>query len=580
MENILPNELQVLLSVIVGLGITLVALLFSKKLGTTVEIILLIAFIAYFFIVYPFGEAMMLMSYTVCSYGIFGVKLDRGKREKRIELKEKLKETVSVELTQTRDSKRIVVDFTLTFFVIIGAVLFYLFAPEMYAVLKFLIVLMIIGVLAQVVERIGNFYSSRLYWLPDEERFVILSFLQSREFPIEDLKEINQESAPDLLRLHPLFTILSANQDYTSSFKPVLRLAFPGENIYMTPNEVEIWHSTFKAYVAEETESEVIKVLPLWHPKVLKRLFWKGYFAITVKGISAYTGLLFLLIWLEVPPFVITGFVLFWWVFNLYISDRVLIAAMDAVEITEGEVFERAQMIFQKAGIPHVKFFLIDSPIHNGLATGMNIGRGTVMVTKATLQLSIEAVEAIVAHEAIHIKKRDVLMHQVARLAFIGSVVGAVYLFYDQIVVFADNMWIIFPFFYCLMFVFPMYLSFVAQWAEVRADHLGAGLVVGGRAQMKNGLRELGEALDNTLAKTVEYSAVKEDTSKKIRMRNVERNIWFIRFIEFQLQAHPPLYWRIHMLSSPLSWKGARRQWMVGRLKESLPDFGRVKKRA
>src|SRR5690554_5105160 len=105
MEHILPNELQVLLSIIVGLGITLVALLFPKKLGTAVEIILLIAFIGYFFIVYPFGDAMMLMSYTVFSYGIFGVKLDREKREKRIELNAKLKETFSVELIQTRDSK-------------------------------------------------------------------------------------------------------------------------------------------------------------------------------------------------------------------------------------------------------------------------------------------------------------------------------------------------------------------------------------------------------------------------------------------------------------------------------------------
>ena len=165
---------------------------------------------------------------------------------------------------------------------------------------------------------------------------------------------------------------------------------------------------------------------------------------------------------------------------------------------------------------------------------------------------------------------------QVARLAFIGSVVGAVYLFFDQIAAYADNMWIILPFFYCLMFAFPLYLSFVAQWAEVRADYLGAELVAGGRAQMKNGLQELGEALDNTATKTVEYGAVKEDTSKKVLMRNTDRNIWFIRFIEFQLLAHPPLYWRIHMLSAQMSWKEARRKWMVGRPKESLPDLRKV----
>lgn len=515
----------------------------------------------------------MLMSYITLSYGIFSMKIDREQRAKRIELKEKLKLAVFVEFMQTRDYKRIVADFALTMFVVFGAALFYLFAPETYVVLKFIIVIMLIGILGQVIERVGNFYATKVYWLPEEERLVILSSIQSREFPIEDLEEIRRESAPDLLKLHPLFTLLSANQDYTKSFQPVLKLSFPGEHIYVTPKEPQKWHDVFSGYIADENEKEVTKVLPLWHPKVLKRLFWKGYFAITVKGVSAYTGLLLILIQLEVSPFIMVSFILLWWVFNVYVSDRVLVAAMDAVEIKEGEVFQRAQSIFRRAGIPNVKLFSVDSPIHNGLAMGMNIGRGTVMVTKATLQLSIEAVEAIVAHEAIHIKKRDVLMNQVARLAFFGVVAGGVYLFYDQIVRLADNPWVILPFVYCLMWAFPIYLSFVAQWAEVRADHLGAELVAGGRRQMKKGLCELGEALDSTQAKTTAYSAVRNDTSRGDKMRSLDRSGWFIRLIEFQFLAHPPLYWRIHMLAFPLSWKGARRTWMVGRLKESLPDF-------
>lgn len=572
----MPNELLILGCILIGLSITLVSYFLTKKIGTVIEMILLIAFIAYFFITHPFWKAMMLMSYITLSYGIFSLKIDREKRAKRRELKARLKESAFVELIQTRDHKRIVADFTLTLFVVIGAVLFYLFAPETYAVLKFFIVLMMIGVLAQMIERIGNFYTTKSYWLPEEERLVIVSGFQSREFPMSDLKEIRRESAPDLLKLHPLFTMLLANQDYTSSFQSVLKLSFPGENIYLTPKEIQRWHEIFSEFVASENDSEVTQVLPLWHPQVLKRLFWKGYFAITVKGISAYTGLLFILIWLGVPPFVIIGFVLFWWVFNLYVSDRVLVAAMDAVELTEGEIFERSKMIFRKAGIPNVKLFVVDSPIHNGLATGMNIGRGTVMVTKATLQLRVEAVEAIVAHEAIHIKKRDVLMNQVARILFLGVVVGTVYLFYDHIVTFADNLWIILPFFYGLMIAFPLCLSFVAQWTEVRADHLGAELLEGGRGQMKNGLHELGEALDSTLAKTVEYSAVKKDTEKGIQMRNLDRNTWLIRLIEFQFLAHPPLYWRIHMLASPLSWKEAKRKWMIGRGKESLPDLRKV----
>lgn len=270
--------------------------------------------------------------------------------------------------------------------------------------------------------------------------------------------------------------------------------------------------------------------------------------------------------------------ILLWWLFNLYISDRVLVAATDAVEMEEGEVFERTQLIFQKAGMQNVKLYVIDSPIHNGLATGMNIGRGTVMVTKATLELSVEAIEAIVAHEAIHIKKRDVLMGQLARFSMIGLIASSVYLFYDQIVCLADNLFIFIPIIYCLMFLFPIYLSFVAQWAEVRADHYGATLVEGGRMQMKEGLSELGSALDNALVKRNEYSTVKEENSKGIQMRNSQRNVWLIRFLEFQFNAHPPLYWRIHMLSHSLSWGEAISKWLLGKVVESMPDFLRVKK--
>ena len=74
---------------------------------------------------------------------------------------------------------------------------------------------------------------------------------------------------------------------------------------------------------------------------------------------------------------------------------------------------------------------------------------------------------------------------------------------------------VILPFFYGLMIAFPLYLSFVAQWTEVRADHHGAELLVDGREQMKNGLHELGEALDRMIAKKVEYSAVKEERSRE-----------------------------------------------------------------
>lgn len=575
MENI-PNELLVLGSILIGLSIVLISFFFLSRNGTVVEVILLLFFITIFFIALPFIDAMMQMSYLTISYSIFGWKINGEKRVKQLELKEKLKRASFVEIIQQRQNKRIVVDFGLTLFVSLGAVLFYIFAPETFAVMKFLIVVMMIAIVAQVMERFGNFYSTKVFWLPDRAELVIISCFQSREIPISDLEEIQQESSPDILKLHPMFTLLAENQDYTNSFQPVLKLAFPGENIFISPLDIQRWSDIFSVNVIKDKDVETMQVLPFWHPLVLKRFFWKGYFAITVKGVSAYTGLLLILIWLEVPTLVVICFILFWWMLNLYVSDRVLVAATDAIEMTEGEIFERAQALFKKASIPNARLFLVDSPIHNGLATGMNIGRGTVMLTKATLQLSIEAIEAIIAHEIIHIKKRDVLKNQLARLAFIGLVAGAVYLFYEQIVKHADNLFITLPFFYCLMLVYPIYLSLVAQWAEIRADHLGAELLGSGRNQMEKGLCELEEALDSTLTKAAEYRTVKPERTKEIQIKNIGRNSWLFRFIEFQFLTHPPLYWRIKTMNSPLSLNAARRKWMVGRITESLPDFRRA----
>src|SRR5690625_6846025 len=82
-----------------------------------------------------------------------------------------------------------------------GAIVFLLFAPTTYALLKFIISFGLIAILTQMVERAGNFFTTKLYWLPNEEKLITLSIFQSRDFPIDDIKEIKRESAPDLLHI-------------------------------------------------------------------------------------------------------------------------------------------------------------------------------------------------------------------------------------------------------------------------------------------------------------------------------------------------------------------------------------------
>ncbi|SFE83853.1 M56 family metallopeptidase [Alteribacillus iranensis] len=539
--------------------------------------VLVITVLVYLFIQFSFGQAMILMAFGASAYSAYGLLIDKRKKEKRMELKQRLQEVKSIEIYHERNVKRIVADLVLTFLVCLGAVFFFLFAPDTYAVLKMFIGFMLLSMSAQMVERIGNFSSTRLYWLPDEERLVILSWFQSRDFPLQDLKEAGVETSPDLLRLHPLFTFLSSNQDFTVSFKQVLKLSFPEENIYLTPCHAEKWKEVFESFAEDTNEKEEKNVLPLWHPTILKRLFWKGYFAITVKGISAYTGLLIILIWLDVPGWSILLFVSLWWLLNVCVSDRVLIAATDAVPVTEGEIYDRAQVIFGRAGVSQTRLFIVDSPVQNGLATGMNIGRATVMLTTATLRLPQRSVEAILAHEATHVKKRDVLTNQLARMTFLGVFAGLIFLFFDELRWAAENQTVVlFLIVYALIMIFPIYLSFVGQWTEGRADHLGATYLIGGSKQMAEGLSDLANAQDRDLDKSFEYKLSDKGSSRK-SSSSVERDSWFWRFIEFQFQVHPPMYWRIQSLSNDLNWREARKDWLIDRIKESMPDFLRKK---
>lgn len=567
----LPDLTTILIAFIAAFFISIMTIKLSKKLGFLVEISLIVAYIAILFISFPFQESIFLFTIAAATYAEFETLFNRSKYEKREQLLERLHESTFVEIEQTKKLSRLVVDLLLTAFVMAGGIIFLLFAPESYALLKFLIILAFIAILVKTIERMSNFLSRSIYWLSDEEKLVILTRFQPREYPLSDLKRLDVESSPDLLRLHPLFTFLSATVDGTSSFQPVLKLSFTGEHLYLTPDDIEKWFYQFQDYTPETMEQQVKEVLPLWHPTVLKRFLWKGYFAIAVKGISAYTGLIFLLIWLDAPAWAIVLFVIVWWLFNLYVSDRVLIAATDAKRVTEGEIYERAQEIFQRANITNAELYMTDSPIYNGFATGMNIGRGTIIVTSATLELPIQAMESILAHEAIHVKKRDILTIQFARIVFFGMLAGSVYLFYDTIVSLADRPFVLITLFYLLFLLFPIYLSFVSQWTEGRADNLAATLLSDGRQQMADGLRELAIQSEKAFEKTREYQSLID--KNKNRRSELERKNWFFRLIEFQFQAHPPMYWRIYSLETYRSWKEARKYWMRARITESLPDF-------
>lgn len=564
-------QLIMVIVILVAILLAFLSYLMPKKLSIPLVVVGAISLTIYIIVRYSFFDALLPISVMLIAYISFSEVFDRDKRIKKEQLKEKVAIANVQVIEQNKEGRRILVDSCLTILISSISILCLLFAPETYILFKYLIGVHLLMMFAPFVNRVADYWFASIYVLPEEEKIVIISLFEPRELPLSDLVEIKKESAPDVLRLHPIFTFLSEHKDYTVAFTTVLRLSFPGEIIYLTPSDPEWWYEQWRKDVNEQKVEKVKQVYPLWHPKTIKRLLWKGYFAITVKGISAYTGLLFILIWLKIPWYGIVLFIFTWWLFNLYIADQLLITASDAIKVTEGELYVIAQEIFSRAGIRKTKLYLIDSPVYNGLATGMNIGKGTIMLTTATAKLSKSAVEAILAHEAIHIKKRDVLINQLARIIITAVIALSVYLFFDQIKLLADHFVLLMIFINIMMIAFIIYLSLIAQWTEIRADYYGAKLLERGSTQMAEGLRELAIVKDESINKALQYSTVNLKDAKENSYS--ERGSWLFRFIEFTFLYHPPLYWRIHTLFENRNWRKTKQAWLVARFKACLPDF-------
>lgn len=335
------------------------------------------------------------------------------------------------EIELARNKTRLLSDITLTAIVFAGAVIFFIYGPDT-SPLKYVILLGMISGGGALVKRILNVFSVKVFYSATLEKLHISSHYETRTYPLSDLKDIQLESTADLLKLHPLLTMYSSRLDLTTSFQQVIKLSLPGETLFLTVKEPQKWKTILQEYTdAENNVDNVISVLPFYHRKNVKRLLGKIYFAASVKGVSAYALLVFALYALHASPWVMAVAVILYWVFNMYMSDRVLRAAMDAKPCHQPHVQTAADKIFRSAGISHARIYETESDDYNGMAVGMNVGRSMVILTSATLTLPQHVIEGILAHEAIHIKKRDVLSSQLLRFLYLGAVVG-IFLLFEQ----------------------------------------------------------------------------------------------------------------------------------------------------
>jgi heat shock protein HtpX len=101
-----------------------------------------------------------------------------------------------------------------------------------------------------------------------------------------------------------------------------------------------------------------------------------------------------------------------------FFSDKIAIASMRGIEITQGQnpqLYNLVDELRQRAGLPMPRVYICEQPAPNAFATGRSPRKAAVAFTTGLLEmLNKEELEGVIAHELAHIKNRDTLTSCIA----------------------------------------------------------------------------------------------------------------------------------------------------------------------
>ena len=126
----------------------------------------------------------------------------------------------------------------------------------------------------------------------------------------------------------------------------------------------------------------------------------------------AFIGLLFAT---GLPWFIVLVFALIAVIFQYYGSDRIVLMTTGAKEVTAEEEPQLHAMVERLAAMADMpkpkKLAIMETHVPNAFATGRNPKNAVVAVTRGLLsRLTEKEIEAVLAHELIHVKNRDVMV--------------------------------------------------------------------------------------------------------------------------------------------------------------------------
>src|SRR5690625_3543341 len=187
-----------LVTILIALGlvviIVLIAYVIPGRAGVIFENMMIIILYIYIFYHYKISDALIIFAYVATLHANLSHLFDKEKRQ----IRQRFLSQVSVQsheiLRRTKNFKRIFHDILLMFLLTSLALIFLIWAPETYIVIKFFISITLMTAFIQLIGRLGNYLTTTIYYLKEAERLMIVSLFESRDFPLEDLEKMSVES--------------------------------------------------------------------------------------------------------------------------------------------------------------------------------------------------------------------------------------------------------------------------------------------------------------------------------------------------------------------------------------------------
>lgn len=134
-------------------------------------------------------------------------------------------------------------------------------------------------------------------------------------------------------------------------------------------------------------------------------------------------------------PFVVAGVVI-WFLFAYSSHTAMINAATGARPLTRKEnmrIYNLTENLCMSVGMKNPKIYIIDSPVLNAYASGINEKTYAVTLTQGIIdKLDEKELEGVIAHELTHIRNRDVRL-LIISIVFVGIFAFAVNMLFRQV---------------------------------------------------------------------------------------------------------------------------------------------------